>query len=140
MHAYLLPFSYVWMFVAALLGLRLGIASLRFNAKIGEIAQSGDLASYHAASRAFNWSKTVHAHTFLFSTVAAVTFFALDRSVYGTTAKDVITAGIMAASVLWTLGAIKEIRPLMGIADFAFLFSVGAAAYGLVAAHLPGIS
>jgi len=139
MHAYLLVFSYFWMIVAAILGLRLGISSLGFGARIDEVVGRNDLATYHALTRGFNWSKTVHAHTFLFSVVSATTYFALGQSAYGNLAKDIIAAGLMAGSVGWTLGASRQIRPVMGLSDFVFLFSVIGTGYGLLAARIPAL-
>ncbi len=137
MYAYLLPFAVVWMLVAALLGLRLGIRSFAYGPQVEEIAKNGDLAAYHAATRSFNWSKLVHAHTFLFSVVGVVIFFALGHSALGAITKDVVATGIMVASVAWTLAALREFRPIMGLADILLLISLAISAYGVLAACVP---
>ncbi len=139
MYSYLLPFSVVWMLVAALLGLRLGIQSLSFGPQVEEIAKKGELATYHAATRSFNWSKLVHAHTFLFAVVGVVIFVALGHSALGEIAKDIVATGVMVASVAWTLAALREFRPIMGLADILLLISIAIAAYGVVAARLLAI-
>ena len=78
MYDYLLPFSFVWILVGALLGLRLGAASVDYGRRVEAIARAGNLAAYHEENRAFHWQKTVHAHTFLFSVVGAVIFLMLE--------------------------------------------------------------
>ncbi len=139
MYSYLLPFSVVWMLVAALLGLRLGIRSLSFAPQVEEIAKKGELAAYHAATRSFNWSKLVHAHTFLFAVVGVVIFVALGHSALGELAKDIVATGVMVASVAWTLAALREFRPIMGLADFVLLISIAISAYGVVTARFLAI-
>ena len=137
MYAYLLPFAVVWMVVAALLGLRLGIRSFSFGPQVEELAKKGDLAAYHTATRSFNWSKLVHAHTFLFSVVGVVIFVALGHSALGEIAKDVVATGITVASVAWTLAALREFRPIMGLADILLIISLAISAYGVLAACVP---
>lgn len=136
MYEALLPFSYLWMLVAALLGLRLGIRSLGFNAEIDRISERGDLAAYHSATTAFNRNKTIHAHTFLFAVVGAVSFFALGHSTFGDTMKGIVAAGIMLSSCIWTVAAIGNVRPAMGLADFILLFAIATGGYGLLEAYL----
>ena len=126
MYDYLVPFSFAWMVVAALLGLRLGVASIKYARRIDDIANSGDLAAYHAESKAFLWQKTVHAHTFLFSVVGAVIFFTLGHHVTATSLKDLIAGAVMVAAVLWPMAALRESRPLMGVADILFLLAIAA--------------
>jgi len=133
---YLLPFSLMWMLVAALLGLRLGASSVDYGRRIEAIARAGNLAAYHEENRAFHWQKTVHAHTFLFSVVGAVIFLALGHYGAGAMLKNLIAGAVMSASVIWTLAALRESRPLMGLADVLLLLAIAACGAGLFLSSL----
>ena len=130
----LLLFAFVWMGVSALLGLFLGIRHVGVAERLDALAQAGRLSEYHREHTAFRWTVTVHAHGFLFSVVCALIALILPRLSLPAMAIDVLVPGLIAASVVWTASALARIRPLMGLADFAFLGAVLTTALGLARA------
>ena len=134
MYRYLLEFSYFWMLVAALIGLRLGMSTLTVDREVADAVAENSLASYHRVMQRFNWIKVIHAHTFLFAIVGALTYFALAHVKGGGVFKDIIAGGVIAASVGWTCGAGAKSRPVMGAADVVLLICLALGAYCLLGA------
>ena len=127
----LLTFGLGWMCVSALLGLYLGIKHLGMSARLDAFAQNGSLADYHREYIGFRERVTVHAHGFLFSTVCIGIALALPKMAYPAWAISALALLLMAATVVWSLGAFARIRPLMGLGDFMFLGALVGAALGM---------
>jgi len=130
----LILFGFVWMVVAALIGLLLARRHELAQVQLEEIAAKGKLIDYHRVDAVYKWNKTVHAHAFLFSIVAVLIGLALSRMNYPEAVTDVLAGALMVAVAVWTLGGLRSNRPLMVIGDLTLLVSVMVAAIGMARA------
>ncbi|HUH60803.1 MAG TPA: hypothetical protein VL001_12105 [Candidimonas sp.] len=127
----LVIFGFLWMVSAALIGLYLGAIHDAHLQKLEDIAREGTLASYHQRLDFYKWRVTTHAHAFLFSVVVVLIGLVIDRTNYSDPVIDVIGYGLIAAPVLWTIGGIRRIKPLMGIGDLLLLLGIVFTVVGL---------
>ncbi len=132
----LLVFGFCWMIVAALIGLVLGGRHLRYDEDLALAARTNDLAGYNARQRAFQARATAHAHSFLWSVIAILVALVLDRLPFADLAAKSIPPAMMAAMVVWTVGALANVRPLMALADIVLFLLLLAVASGLTMAAL----
>lgn len=130
----LIMFGYCWMVVAALIGLLLAKRHETTLADLERIAAAGDLAEYHRVNDGYKWNKTVHAHSFLFSTVAVTVGLAMSRMNYAVEVRDGMAIALMAAAVVWTIGGLRSSKPLMAVGDITLLVSIAMSAIGLAKA------
>lgn len=129
----LIGFGFLWMAVAALIGLYLGAKHDLHLAALNTSAVLGDLLDYHARFDEYKWRTTMHAHGMLFSLSAIVAGIAMPTTAWGESGRTILVALFMGATVLWTLAAAKRIRALMGVGDLAFLAAIAAMAWGVLA-------
>lgn len=128
----LIAFGFGWMVVAALLGLYLGAKHEGHLGDLGQAAARGDLASYHRIFEAYKWRSSVHAHGMLFSLSSIAVGAVLPQTGMGRAAMEYLVAGLIFATVVWTLAALRRIRPAMGVADLLFLGSLATVAWSTV--------
>lgn len=128
----LVIFGFLWMVTAALIGLYLGAIHDAHLEKLEDIAREGTLASYHQRMDSYKWRVTTHAHAFLFSVVVVLIGLVIHKTNFSDVVIDVIAYGLIAAPVLWTIGGIKRIKPLMGIGDLLLLLGIVSTVVGLL--------
>jgi hypothetical protein len=117
----LIAFGFCWMVVAALLGLYLGAKHVSHLGDLGKAAARGDLASYHQTFEAYKWRSSIHAHSMLFSLSAVAVGAVLPLAGLSVTAMERLVVVLILVTVIWTLAALRRIRPVMGVADITFL-------------------
>ena len=117
----LIAFGFGWMVVAALIGLYLGVKHDRHIGDLATAAGRGDLALYHQTFEAYKWRSSIHAHGMLFSLSAIVVGAVLPQAGLSAPTMERLVAVLMIVTVIWTLAALGRIRPLMGLADIAFI-------------------
>lgn len=125
----LIAFGFGWMVVAALLGLYLGA---RHEGHLGALEKSavrGDLASYHRTFEAYKWRSSIHAHGMLFALSSVAVGAVLPQTGLGKVAMEYLVAGLIFATVVWMLAALRRIRPLMGMADLLFAGALATVAW-----------
>lgn len=127
----LVIFGFFWMVSAALIGLYLGVIHDAHLETLEDIAREGTLAAYHQRLDSYKWRVTVHAHAFLFSLVVVLIGLVIHKTNFSDTVINAITYGLIAAPVLWTIGGIKRIKPLMGIGDLLLLLGIVSTLVGL---------
>ncbi len=132
MHAGLVAFGFVWMIVAAMIGLVLGAKHDGHLEKLRQYAKDGDLVAYHRDTEKYKAGATVHAHSFLFSVVLILVAMVVGKLPFPEIVKDSVPYVLMGSTVLWTISALRIIRPLMIVADGVFFLTVIGVAYGLV--------
>jgi len=128
----LIAFGFGWMVVAALLGLYLGARHEGHLGDLEKAAARGDLAGYHRTFEAYKWRSSIHAHGMLFSLSSVAVGAVLPQSGMGTAAMQYLVAGLIFATVVWTLAALRRIRPAMGLADLLFLGAMATVAWNTV--------
>jgi hypothetical protein len=132
----LIAFGFGWMVVAALIGLYLGARHEGHIGRLRDAASGGTLAEYHRVFEAYKWHSSVHAHGMLFSLSSVVVGLVLSRiEVRVAIVGDAVLIGLLiSATVVWTLAAMRRIRPLMGLADLAFICVMAVTAFGVACA------
>ena len=136
MHAGLLAFGFTWMIVAALVGIVLGAKHDHHLEKLRQYAKEGNLAAYHQDTETYKAGATVHAHSFLFSVVLVLVAMVVGKLPFPPIVTENIPYVLMCSTTLWTVSALRVIRPLMIVADAVFFLVVIAVAYGLVVTAL----
>lgn len=131
MSTYLLFFGFSWMVVAALIGLVQGVRHARVTARLDALAHSKDVEAYHREVTQFRGNIAVHAHAFLFSVVCIASALTLGHAALPAPVPSVLAAVFAAATVTWTAAALLRSRPLMGLADVAFLLGLVTMVIGL---------
>jgi len=137
MHSGLLAFGFTWMIVAALIGIVLGAKHDNHLEKLRQYAKEGNLVAYHQDTEAYKAVATAHAHTFLFSVILVLVALILGKLPFPPVVNETIPYVLMCSTVLWTIAALRVIRPLMILADIVFFLIVIGIALGLVVAALP---
>jgi len=127
----LIAFGFGWMVVAALLGLYLGAGHENHLKQLTAAAERGDLAKYHQVLDAFKWRSSVHGHGMLFSLAAVAVGIALSRISLGRVPAEAVVGTLMVVPVVWTLAALRRMRPLMGLADLLFIAAISLVAFGI---------
>ncbi len=119
----LIAFGFGWMVVAALIGLHLGAKHECHIKQLGSAAASGNLSEYHRVFEVYKWRSTVHAHGMLFSLSSVGVGLVLSLYDVGGPIPyaEALVATLMFATVVWTLAAVRRVRPLMGLADLLFI-------------------
>jgi len=132
----LVAFGFCWMVVAALIGLYLGAKHQGHIEQLEAAANSGNLASYHQAFEAYKWRSTVHAHGMLFSLSSAGVGLLLTPSGSGIVffGTEAVVGTLISATVVWTLAALRRMRPLMGLADLLFIGAIAVVAASVASA------
>ncbi|MFA7282817.1 MAG: hypothetical protein WC100_22255 [Sterolibacterium sp.] len=130
----LMTFGFSWMVVAAIIGFLLAKRHEVSLAQLEKIAAAGNLAEYHRVNDGYKWNKTIHAHAFLFSVVAVLVGLVIPKMAYSPMVTDGLAIALMCAAVVWTLGSIRSLVPIMAIGDFLLLGSVATSALGLARA------
>lgn len=130
----LITFGFSWMVVAAIIGFLLAKRHETTLGQLEKIAATGNLAEYHRVNDSYKWNKTVHAHAFLFSVVAVLVGLAMGKMNYSQAVSDGLAITLMSSAVVWTIGGIRSIVPIMAIGDVALLVSVAMAAVGMAKA------
>ncbi len=126
----LVAFGFGWMVVAALIGLFLGAKHESHVDQLEAAAVSGNLVRYHQIFDAYKWRSSVHAHGMLFSLSSVGVGLVLSRnpSAAAFPGADVLIGMLILATVVWTLAAVKRVRPLMGLADLLFIGAIAVVA------------
>jgi hypothetical protein len=117
----LIAFGFGWMVVAALIGLYLGAKHERQTDRLRSAAASGNLPEYHRVFEAYKWHSSVHAHGMLFALSSVGVGLALSRAGGALPFAEALVGTLILATVLWTVAALRRIRPLMGLADLMFI-------------------
>jgi|SRR5208282_2328870 len=136
MHSGLLAFGFTWMIVAALIGIVLGAKHDNHLEKLREYAKEGNLVAYNRDTEAYKAGATVHAHSFLFSVILILVAIVLEKLPFPPVVIASIPYALMCTTVLWTISALRVIRPLMILADMVFFLIVIGIAFGLVVTAL----
>jgi hypothetical protein len=124
----LIAFGFGWMVIAALLGLYLGARHESHTDELQAAAASGNLLRYHQVFDAYKWRSSVHAHGMLFSLSSVVVGLVLLQSGHGIPMPGVLAGALTIVMVVWTLAALRRIRPLMGLADILFICAIATVA------------
>lgn len=132
MHAGLLAFGFVWMIVATLIGMVLGARHDNHLKELRQCANGGDLVAYNERTEAFQAWTTAHAHSFLFSVILVLVAMIVTRLPFPPVINRYIPYALMCSTILWTVAALKVVRPLMIAADLVFLLALSTIAVGLV--------
>jgi len=134
----LMAFGFGWMVVAALIGLYLGAKHESHLSHLAAAAASGDLLGYHQVFDQYRWRVSVHAHGMLFALSSVVVGLVLTRNDAHVVllGEEALVAVLMFATVVWTAAAMWRSRPLMGIADLAFICALAATAACVADCHL----
>jgi len=127
----LIAFGFGWMVVAALLGLYLGAKHEGHLVDLENAAGSGSLARYHRTFEAYKWRSSIHAHGMLFSLSSVAIGVVLPQTGLDQTAARWLILGLVVATVVWTLAALRRIRPIMGVADIVFAGSLATVAWNM---------
>jgi hypothetical protein len=136
MHAGLLAFGFTWMIVAALIGIVLGAKHDNHLEKLRQYAKDGNLVAYNQDTEKYKAGATVHAHSFLFSVILVLVAMVVGKLPFPPIVKENIPYVLMCSTVLWTIAALRVIRPLMILTDMMFFLTVIGIAFGLVATAL----
>jgi hypothetical protein len=132
----LIAFGFGWMVVAALLGLYLGAKHEHHIKALASAAACGNLGEYHRVFEAYKWRSSVHAHSMLFSLSAVAVGLVLNSPAGSGVPRPDWVAGVLAlTTVLWTVAAVRRIRPLMGVADLLFLSVIAVVALSMALIH-----
>lgn len=131
----LIAFGFGWMVVAAVLGLYLGARQEGHLGHLDKAAARGDLAAYHRTFEAYKWRSTVHAHGMLFALSSVAVGAVLPQAGLGKAQMEYLVAGLMMATVVWMVAALRRIRPVMGVADLVFAGSLATVAWCIAANH-----
>jgi hypothetical protein len=117
----LIAFGFGWMVVSALIGLYLGAKHEGYIEQLKAAAASEDLARYHEVFEAYKWRSSVHAHGMLFALSSVGVGLALSGRAGDVLPGEALVGALMFATVVWTLAAMRRVRPLMGLADLLFI-------------------
>jgi len=134
MNEVLFAFGFCWMIIATVIGLTMGAKHDPHLADLQKIAEAGDLLRYHQASQQYKAGATVHGHSFLWSVIMVVVSLALPKMAFPPLVAQVVPYVLMIAAPIWTVAAIKIIRPLMIVADLGFFLAIITVAVGLIKA------
>jgi hypothetical protein len=129
-------FGVCWMCVAAIFGLALGVRQEAWLARLDTLAQGGKLLEHHREFSEFRGRVTVHAHAFLFSVICVVVSLVMNRLMFARGLVSALAWAFIAATVIWSTGALARFRPMMALGDFVFLAALLVTAFGLVRALL----
>lgn len=132
MHAALLAFGFSWMIVAAVIGIILGAKHDGHLERLDQLAKQGNLVAYNEETQRYKAGATTHGHSFLFAVIMVLVAVIVERLPYPAAAKEIIPYVLMSTTALWTIAALKVVRPLMILADAVFLLAIGAIAIGLI--------
>lgn len=133
----LLGFGFFWMVVGCVLGMVQGIKHIGHHARLDVLAKAGDLRGYHQESSAFKHRTTTHTHTILFSLVAITIGLTLPFTGYSGIHTTVLTMSLIAAMIIWTIGGVFNLRPVMGLGDMLLLGSIVMTLVGLSGVNSP---
>ena len=132
MHAVLLAFGFSWMIVAAVIGIVLGAKHDGHLERLEQLAKQGNLTAYNKETQNYKAGATTHGHSFLFAVVMVLVAIVVGQLPYPTVVKAILPYVLMGSTALWTIAALKVIRPLMILADAVFLFAIITIAAGLI--------
>jgi hypothetical protein len=124
----LIAFGFAWMVIAALIGLFLGAKHENHIETLGSAAACGNFVEYHRIFEAYKWRSSVHAHGMLFSLTSVAVGLVLLQSGHGVPMPGALAGALTIATVVWTLAALRRIRPLMGLADLLFICAIATVA------------
>ena len=127
----LISFGFAWMVVAALLGLYLGVKHERHGQSLESAAAQGNLVEFHRILDAYKWRSSVHGHGMLFSLSAVAVGAIVPSTGLSPARTELLVATLIAATVVWTLAALKRIRVLMGLADLSFICAIALTAWSV---------
>lgn len=137
MHTVLLAFGFSWMIVAALIGIVLGARHDGHLERLDQFAKQGNLAAYNEETQKYKAGATTHGHSFLFAVIMVLVAIIVERLPYPAAIKETIPYVLMCSTVLWTIAALKVIRPMMILADAVFFLVIIAIVAGLALNALP---
>ncbi len=120
----LLGFGLFWMIVGCVLGMVQGIKHDGHHARLELLAEAGDFRGYHQELSVFKHRTTTHTHSMLFPLVAIIIGLVMPFTGYSATYTTVLTAGLIAATIIWTIGGFLNLRPIMGLGDVLLLASI----------------
>jgi hypothetical protein len=122
----LIGFGFGWMVVSALIGLYLGAKHEGHLGQLQAAAASGNLPEYHRLFEAYKGFSSVHGHGMLFSLSSVAVGLVLSRNdARVALLGDATLVGLLiSATVVWTLAAMRRVRPLMGLADLVFIGAI----------------
>lgn len=120
----LLVFGFCWMVVACLLGISQGIKHTPHLNDLELMARAGDLLGYHRALSVFKQNTTAHTHSVLFPLVTMVIALSMPLTGYTGVYSAILGMGLIAATVIWTLGGIFHMKALKGLGDLLLLASI----------------
>jgi Flp pilus assembly protein TadB len=132
MHAPLLAFGFVWMVVATLIGMVLGAKHDTHLETLRQYARDGKLAAYNEATEKYQAGATAHGHSFLFAVILVLVAMIVTKLPFAPVITHSIPYVLMCSTTLWTVSALRVIRPLMMVADLVFFLTVITVAFGLV--------
>lgn len=130
----LTAFGLCWMCAAALFGLSLGVRHDAWLARLAALAEGGRLEEYHREFIDYRSRVTVHAHAFLFSVVCVAVSVVPKGPAFGPRLADALAWAFIAATAIWSIGAMARFRPLMALGDLVFLAALLSTAFGLLRA------
>jgi hypothetical protein len=127
----LIAFGLAWMVVAALIGLFLGAKHQAHVEEMRTTAAQSDLVGFYRTFEAYKWNSSVHAHGMLFSLSVIAIGSILPYTGFTKTASEILVGTLITATIVWTFAGLRRIRPLMGLADLLFIFSIAATAWAV---------
>jgi hypothetical protein len=139
MHAALLAFGFSWMIAAAIIGIVLGAKHDNHLERLSQLAKQGNLVGYNEEAQKYKAGATAHGHSFLFAVVLVLVAIVVERLPYSAPLNTAIPYALMCSTAVWTIAALRVIRPLMILADAVFFIIVVAIALGLVFNALPNV-
>lgn len=128
----LLGFGFFWMFVGCVLGMWQGIKHAGHLDMLERLAEAGDLHGYHQEFNAFKHRTTTHTHSMLFPLVAIIIGLAMPLTGYSGIHATVLVVSLIAATIIWTIGGVLNLRPIMGLGDVLLIGSIAMMFFGLV--------
>lgn len=128
----LLVFGFVWMVVGCLAGLTQGIKHTQHLMELELQAKGNNLLGYHKEFIAFKQKTTAHTHIMLFPLVSIAIALAMPQMSFSGVYSTALGVGLIAATIIWTLGGIFNVKPLKGLGDLLLLASIVMTVFGLV--------
>jgi hypothetical protein len=128
----LLVFGFSWMIVGCFVGLFQGLKHDLHLADLDKLARNGDLLGYHQSLSAFKKMTTIHTHSMLFPLIVIVTALAIPLIGYSEIYTTVLGVGLVAATMIWTVGGFLNQKLLKGLGDLLLLCGIAMAAFGLL--------
>ena len=128
----LLLFGFSWLLVGCFLGLIQGIKHTQHHENLDQYARSGDLLDYHREFNSFKQKTTAHTHSMLFPVVVILIALSMPLNGYAGDNPIVLGVGLIAATVIWTVGGVINVKVFKVIGDLLLMLSIMLAIEGLV--------